>query len=104
MRKIENVLQIAEFTTSTVVPEGKPLYVQGEADGKETYDFTIQQISSGSAGLGTYQCKYAGMLNGVRVSLRNLQINNSIGPLLAGDTRLTIIPGNGVSIKYYYSN
>jgi hypothetical protein len=103
-RKIENIHSTNEFTASTLMPVGAPFFVQGEASGKSTYDFNLLLVVSGTtSAANSYQCHYVGARNGAKVNLRHIQvITSATATSLPGDVYLQIVPGTGVTLRYFY--
>ncbi len=102
-RKITNIVTLANVSTATQVPEGMPWYVRGEADGKDTYDFSITGFDYALSSTG-FTIKYAGVANGATVRLTDFKqyVNVSVAPAAYGQYGLTITPGTGVVLSYYY--
>ncbi len=103
-RKIYNIATASVFTQDGASPSVftlpiscRLLYVQGEADGKPTYDFTVRFSDGGSP--ATYcGMRYVGTRNGQKVHLFN------DWPII--DTSSTwdieVLPGEGVNLQIFY--
>ncbi len=104
-RRIYRVNTTIDFTSPLFAPLGLPLFVRGEADGKDSYDFSITVTSVGAVNTGACILKYAGIPNGHIFQLRDLKqlVNTTVLAAAAGDYSLEISPGSGCSLKYSYA-
>ncbi len=101
-------LAAAASPTVTPLPNGARLHsVQGECDTKPVYDFIVQ-LETFATTLQTIQWKYAGTKNGATVMLAkdwpHLSNSSAATPAAAGDVRVTIIAGTGVTLQVYYTS
>ncbi len=104
-RKIYNIATASAFTqdgaTPTIytLPAGsRLLYVQGEADGKPTYDFTVYNTTGGGTPV-LCGVRYVGTRNGSKVHLFN------DWPQVSGSSSLlsiNVVPGEGVNLQIFY--
>ena len=92
---------------ATAIPaNSRILYVRGEADGKDTYDFVVTFLhwDGGVGAVGQGSIKYAGQRNGRKVSVASdFPFYSTSGvPAARGDISVTVTPGTGVSLQVYY--
>ncbi len=118
-RKIQQITTGQSFTQDGSNPSvfnvsGRLLWVQGEADGKPTYDFTVTLsrnfISAAGTvtGITTAATRYVGTRNGGKVhlfndypQLSNLQSGTTFAPGFFD--LVTVSPGEGVNLQIYYN-
>ncbi len=93
-------------TASVSIPlGGRLLWVQGEADGKPTYDFTVR-VATYSGGLHSTSTRYVDTRNGARVNLFQdfPQISTAtIAPSALGDMQIVVEAGSGCNIQIFYN-
>ncbi len=120
-RKIQAISTNNAFTQDGSAPAesivtGRLLFVQGEADGKPTYDFTVilrNYYYNGTSYvvLGVVSStRYVGTRNGGKVHLFNdypqLSLPTLAGPTVTGTVvqQISIVPGEGVNLQIYANN
>ncbi len=104
------------FATGAIaLPSGSRLvYIQGEADGKPTYDFTITgtkgYVAAGTITvLGQSSCRYVGTKNGAKVQLwKEWPQLSTTSSDLTGRTglydQITVTAGTGVNLQVFYDS
>ncbi len=114
-RKIQliNTQQIFAQDASNPTPTrvtGRLLWVQGEADGKPTYDFTIALVrvynaASGETPILTVSTRYVGTRNGAKVMLFNDYPQVSTPAQATTNTGfyeyINVYPGEGVNLQVF---
>ncbi len=80
--------------------------VQGEADGKTTYDFIVQTTTFAAGSAVSLHVKFCGVKNGQRVNLwKEFPTPSTISttPGAGGDLQYSVVPGTGVTLQAYYA-
>ncbi len=94
-------------SSSAYLPVGSRIHsIQGEADGKPTYDFVITFTYTDTTPTAQFtQIKYAGARNGQKVNLMKdwpQVITKAAAAAAVGDFALQITSGTGVALQVYY--
>ncbi len=109
-RKIQPIQTISSTSagqTNNIPPGARILGVKGEADGKPTFDFTIQQRTwdGAASAFAVTSTRYVGTPNGRMVNLWKewpQQVNWVGTPTALGQFSISVIGGGGVYYTVYY--